>query len=74
MCRILADILGVEAHRNLSQTRDGGTDIAFGPFRVEVKRRARIAGIYDWLAQSEASKTAPGQIAVVAARADGKRW
>lgn len=52
LCNILHDRLGVDVHRNLSQTRDGGTDIAMGPFRIEVKRRARIAGVYDWLDQS----------------------
>lgn len=74
VCAILRDTLGVDAHRNLSQTRDGGTDIAVGNFRIECKRRARIGGIYDWMAQSEASCTEPGQIPVVMARADGHGW
>lgn len=74
VCKIIRDALGVDAHRNLSQTRDGGTDIALGPFRLECKRRARIAGIYDWMTQSEAACTEPGQIPVVLARADGKGW
>lgn len=74
ICRIIADNLGVDAHRNLSQTRDGGTDIALGKFRVEVKRRARIGNIYEWMAQSEAACDTPGQIPVVCARADRKQW
>lgn len=74
LCKAFADVLGVDVHRNLSQTRDGGTDIAFGPFHVEVKRRATIGNIYDWLAQSEASCDKPGRIPVVCARADRKKW
>lgn len=74
VCHILRDRLGVEARRNLTQTREGGTDIAVGQFRIECKRRARIGGIYDWMAQSEAACTEPSQIPVVMARADGKKW
>lgn len=74
VCHLLNDILGVDAHRNLSQTRDGGTDIAFGPFRVEVKRRARIGNIYEWMAQSEKAAEPSSSIPVVAARADRKDW
>jgi hypothetical protein len=74
VCRILNEVLGVDAHRNLSQTRDGGTDIAVGQFRIECKRRARIGCIYDWMAQSEAACTEPSQIPVVMARADGQGW
>lgn len=73
MCALLRDALGVDVHRNLSQTRDGGTDIAMGCFRIEVKRRRRIGNLYDWMAQSEASCTEPGQIPVVLSRADGKK-
>lgn len=74
VCAILRDTLGVDAHRNLSQTRDGGTDIAVGRFRIEVKRRAKIGNVYEWMAQSENSCREPGQIPVVCARADGKQW
>lgn len=74
VCAILRDTLGVDAHRNLSQTRDGGTDIAVGQFRIECKRRARIGNVYEWLAQSQAACLEPGLTPVVAARADGKKW
>lgn len=57
-----------------SQMRDGGTDIAVGQFRIEVKRRAKIGNVYEWMAQSENSCREPGQIPVVCARADGKQW
>ena len=74
VCRLIWEYLGVEVHRNLSQTRDGGTDIAMGSFRIEVKRRKSIGNIYEWLAQSENAAPEPGQIPVVCARADGKKW
>lgn len=74
VCNIIRITLGVDAHRNLSQTRDGGTDIAVGKFRIEVKRRAKIGNVYEWMAQSEASCDDPGQVPVVCARADGKQW
>ena len=74
VCAILRDTLGADAHRNLSQTRDGGTDIAVGPFRIECKRRARIGNVYEWLAQSQAACLESGLTPVVAARADGKKW
>lgn len=74
VCKILRDSLGVDAHRNLSQTRDGGTDIALGPFRIECKRRKAIGNVYEWMQQSEAACTEPGQIPVVACRKDGGHW
>lgn len=73
VCALLRDTLGVDVYRNLSQTRDGGTDIAMGCFRIEVKRRRRIGNLYEWMAQSERACTAPGQIPVVVSRQDGTR-
>jgi hypothetical protein len=67
-CKFLADEFGVVVKRNLDQTRDGGTDIHIGPFRIEVKRRARIAGLYEWLAQAD------GELPALMLRADGKGW
>lgn len=73
VCHLIRDVLGVEAKRNLSQTREGGCDIAVGPFHIEVKRRAKIGGIYDWMEQAEASCMS-GEHPVVFCRADGKKW
>lgn len=53
VCALLRDTFGVEAERNLSQTRDGGFDISCPPFSIEVKRRKRIANLYEWLGQAE---------------------
>ncbi|HIU85185.1 MAG TPA: hypothetical protein IAC66_07470 [Candidatus Aphodousia gallistercoris] len=73
VCHLIQDVLGVNAKRNLSQTREGGCDIAVGPYHVEVKRRARIGNIYDWIEQAEAS-CQNGERPVVFCRADKKKW
>lgn len=73
VCRLLRGVLGIEAKRNLSQTREGGCDIAVGSFHIEVKRRALIGNIYGWMEQAEASCLA-GEKPVVVCRADGKKW
>ena len=39
----LRETLGVDARRNLSQTRDSGADILLGKFVIECKRRASIS-------------------------------
>ena len=73
LCHILSTELGAAVHRNLSQSRDGGCDISVGGYRVEVKRRARIGSLYEWMNQAEASCSA-GNLPVVVCRADGKGW
>ena len=73
VCHLLQDVLGVDAKRNLSQTREGGCDIAVGPYHLEVKRRARIGGVYDWMEQAERS-CLQREKPVVVCRADGKKW
>ncbi|MEF2789319.1 MAG: hypothetical protein U0N23_04275, partial [Parasutterella excrementihominis] len=46
ICDLILRDLGIEVHRNLQQTRDGGADIKLKPFSIEVKRRAAIGNIY----------------------------
>ena len=74
ICAILSDELGISAKRNLDQTREGGCDITAGPFNLEVKRRAKIGNIYDWMEQAAASCEDTPQKPVVLCRADGKKW
>lgn len=50
--------------RNLGQERDGGEDIDLGAWKVQVKRRKRIAGLYEWLGNAD----------LATIRADGKGW
>lgn len=41
ICDLIFQHLGIQVHRNLSQTRDGGADIKLNPYSIEVKRRAQ---------------------------------
>ena len=71
---ILSESLGLTCERNLSQTRDGGDDLTgAAPYRVEVKRRARIGLIYEWLDQLEEGRE-QGQLPIVMARSDRREW
>lgn len=74
LCRILFQEIGFEAKRNLSQTREGGCDIVCGPYDLEVKRRARIGQIYDWIEQVRRASPDPKRRRAVVCRADGKEW
>lgn len=59
---------GIEADRNLSQTRDGGGDISLPGLLIECKRRAKIS-VYEWMDQAQAACEGE-QRPVVVARAD----
>jgi hypothetical protein len=71
VCALLTDALGSRITRNIGQARDGGDDITLAPFAIEVKRRARIGNLYEWLQQAQ---TANKGIPVVVCRADGEKW
>lgn len=73
VCHILRESLGVEASRNLTQTREGGCDIAVGRFNFEVKRRKNIA-VHDFMDQAVRSVGESGRTPVVVCRGDGKDW
>lgn len=70
VCAILRDHLGIDVRRRLGQERDSGTDIHLGPYRIEVKRRKRLAGLYEWMEQATYGDSLP----VAAVRADGQEW
>ncbi len=73
VCNLIKEHLGVEVKRNLNQTREGGADIKMPPFSIEVKRRARIGNIYDWMVQSQKS-CSDGEKPIVICRADRRDW
>ncbi|WP_290371909.1 hypothetical protein [uncultured Parasutterella sp.] len=73
VCRIIHEQLGVEVSRNLSQTREGGADIKFPPFSIEVKRRSRIGNVYEWMEQSQKSCSG-SEKPIVICRADRRDW
>lgn len=69
---ILSDELGFSVKRKLGQARDGGDDISVGQYRIEVKRRERLA-IEDWCKQVEAC-CGPSDVPVLAFRRNGEPW
>lgn len=73
VCRLIADHLGIQAKRNLTQTREGGADIKLASYSLEVKRRARIGNIYEWMGQARKACT-PEERPIVLCRADSKQW
>ena len=66
----LTDQLGQIVRRNIGQSRDGGDDITVGRFRIECKRRARIA-TYEFMDQCTKSCD-PDDVPVVVMRGDGR--
>jgi len=72
VCAFLRDSLGIDVRRKLGQARDSGHDIDLPGFNVEVKRRKRIAGLYDWMDQC--GMGSPSAKPVVVLRADGREW
>lgn len=73
ICDMIFENLGIEVHRNLQQTRDGGADIKLKPYSIEVKRRAAIGNIYDWMNQASAGCDM-AERPIVVCRADRKQW
>ena len=67
----LSERLGFVVKRKLGQARDAGDDIQVGRFRIECKRRTRIAA-YEWLDQCAAASNGAQDIPIVIARADGE--
>lgn len=65
----LSEQLGFVVRRKLGQARDSGEDINVPPFRIEVKRRRKLA-VLDFMRQCETGSTA-GEVSVVIMRVDG---
>jgi Holliday junction resolvase len=70
LCNLFTDALGFNVSRRLGQARDSGHDIDLPGFDIEVKKRRKIALLYEALGQAESGSGTP----VVASRADGKDW
>lgn len=61
--------LGIEVKRKLGQARDSGEDISVPPFRIEVKRRQKLA-VMDFMRQCEKGSI-EGEVSIVIMRVDG---
>jgi hypothetical protein len=70
VCARLSKAAGRKIQRNIGQARDGGTDIPFGNFLIECKRRKALGTIEKWLKQATDAATTGEQIPVVVARSD----
>lgn len=74
ICGLIREALGVKVVRNVMQSRKtGGADIKLNPYSIEVKRRARIGLIYDWMAQAR-KECSGAERPLVVCRGDGKEW
>lgn len=65
----LSEQLGTVVKRKLGQARDSGEDISVPPFRIEVKRRKKLA-VLDFMRQCETGSL-PNEIPLVIMRVDG---
>ena len=75
VCALLSEAYGIKIKRALGQARDGGTDVLeLKPFRFEVKRRKKVALLYEAMHQAEGRPFVPGTIPVVAIREDNNCW
>ena len=70
VCALLSTAFGRNINRNLGQERDSGHDITLLPYHIEVKRRARIAKLYEWV--NGAAR--PGRVPIVTLRSDQHEW
>ena len=66
---VFSEAFGDTFRRILGQARDSGADGNVGRFRVECKRRARLATQASWYAQVKAA-TKEGEIPLVVMRED----
>lgn len=65
----LSETLGTTVKRKLGQARDSGEDISIPPFRIEVKRRKKLA-VTEFIEQCETGAQ-QGEIPIVIMRVDG---
>ena len=70
VCSAIQDATGLDVKRNIGQSRDGGDDITLPPYRIECKRRAKIA-TYEFMDQC-AKSCGQNDVPVVVMRGDGR--
>lgn len=76
VCHLIRDLTGDDVSRNLTQTRDAGGDVKWGPFYFEVKYQRAIA-MPAWQEQAKASAAEDGGgliPAIVYRRPNDKFW
>lgn len=74
ICTRIRETLGINAVPNVMHSREGGgADIKLNPYSIEVRRRARIGLLYDWMTQAK-KDCLHDERPLVLCRADGKEW
>jgi len=72
-CKWLLENFGIEAERNLDQTRSGGADIITHNTMFEVKRAEAIA-LRKWWIQVKTAAKYTGHLPVVMFRPNNAKW
>lgn len=72
LATMLSNELGYPIKRKLGQAREGGDDIQVENYRLEVKRREKLA-VESWCKQVE-EVAEPGEWPVVVFRRSGQKW
>lgn len=73
VCALIAGITGDDVSRNLDQSRDGGHDIDWGPFAIEVKSQQSVS-MPAWQAQVMASVAGTDKVPSVVWRRRGEEF
>lgn len=73
VCALITKITGEESKRKLGQAREGGGDVDWGPFLLEVKARSTVA-MPAWQTQVCAAVEGTGQVPAVVWRRNGEKW
>lgn len=73
LCKVIEARTGDEVARILGQARDGGFDVQWGPFGIEVKARETIA-MPAWQKQVVAAVEGTGLIPAIAWKRSGEKF
>lgn len=73
VCHLLTELTGHKVTRNLSQTRDAGSDVEWGPFLLEVKYQKTLA-LPAWQRQVCAAVQGTDKVPAVVYRRPEEDW
>lgn len=73
VCHLIAGITGDDVSRNIAQSRDGGHDIDWGPFALEVKTQQNLS-MPAWQRQVEKSVEGTSKVPCVVWRRKAEDW
>lgn len=73
VCHLIAGITGDDVSRNIGQSRDGGHDVDWGPFAIEVKTQQTVS-MPAWQQQVMRSVVGTDKVPCVSWRRRGEEW